>query len=93
MSNALVAADGAVLGTSLGTSTFGGVGVAGEAGIGGTGLLALTGAGPGTLVLALTGLASLVAGALAMLLGRELRTSNDPSSSLRDLSYRTVELH
>ncbi|QYG91549.1 hypothetical protein HC251_03240 [Iamia sp. SCSIO 61187] len=79
----------------LGSSALGGAaagGVGGDVGVGGVGLLALTGAGPGTLVLALTGLASLVIGAVAVLTGRKLQTSNDPDSPLVDLSHRTADL-
>ncbi len=64
----------------------------GDLGIGGTSVLALTGAGPGTLLLALTGLASLIAGGVAMLTGRRLLTSSNPDSPLRDLSHRVGEL-
>lgn len=77
----------------LGSSALGGAAAGGVGGdVGGVGLLALTGAGPGTLVLALTGLASLVIGAVAVLTGRKLQTSNDPDSPLVDLSHRTADL-
>lgn len=77
----------------LGPSALGGAAAGAVGGdVGGVGLLALTGAGPGTLVLALTGLASLVIGAVAVLTGRRLQTSNDPDSPLVDLAHRTADL-
>lgn len=80
------------IGPSVSAGALSGGAVGGDVGVGGTGLLALTGAGPGTLVLAVTGFASIVLGALAVLTGRQLRTSSDPDSPLVDLSHRAAEL-
>lgn len=88
-SNFIPASDAGV-GASVSAGTASNAG--GDLGIGGTSVLALTGAGPGTLLLALTGMASLIAGGVAMLTGRRLLTSSDADSPLRDLSHRVGEL-
>ncbi len=86
---------GSSLGGNVGLGGIGGGhvdGAAGAVGVSGTGVLALTGAGPGTLLLALTGLITLILGAVAMLTGRKLLTTSDTDSPLRDLSGRVGEL-
>lgn len=47
----------------------------------------MTGAGPGTLLRALAGLASLVVGGFAALTGRRLSTRNPLTAGLPDLSH------
>lgn len=58
----------------------------------GVGLLAVTGAGPGTLILAVAGLVSLVVGAAATLAGRQLPTRSTATVGLPDLSHRVADL-
>jgi predicted phage tail protein len=55
------------------------------------GVLAVTGVGPGTAVLAAAGMASLVAGGVAVLLGRRPSTPNDPTSPLADISHLALD--
>jgi predicted phage tail protein len=57
----------------------------------GVGVLAVTGVGPGTAVLAVAGMASLVAGGVAVLLGRRPSTPHDPTSPLADLSHLAID--
>lgn len=52
----------------------------------GVGVLAMTGARPGTLFLALAGLVSLIAGGAMSVTGRKLTTRNTATAGLRDLS-------
>lgn len=59
---------------------------------GGLGMLAVTGAGPGTLVMAIAGIVSVVIGGIAMLAGRPLPMANDAHSSLPDLASRADDL-
>ncbi len=72
--------------------TFGGSGTAvlGANVDTGAGLLAVTGAGPGTFLLALAGIASLLAGTAAMLAGRKITPRNTATANLPDLSHRTL---
>jgi predicted phage tail protein len=55
------------------------------------GMLAVTGVGPGTAVLAVAGMVSLVAGGVAVLLGRRPSSPNDPTSPLADISHLAVD--
>lgn len=70
------------------TSAEGVAGAGAGAGLdSGVGLLAVTGAGPGTLLLALAGIASVVAGGFMALTGRRMNTRNSHTAGLPDLSH------
>lgn len=73
---------GGGLGSMADGTGAGGTGV--DAGVG---LLAMTGAGPGTFLLALAGLVSLVAGGVMTLSGRKMTTRNSIDGGLPDLSH------
>lgn len=53
----------------------------------GVGVLAMTGAGPGTAFLALAGLVSLITGAAMAVTGRKMTTRNTATAGLPDLSH------
>ena len=74
------------------TTTFGapGTAVLGAHVDTGAGVLAMTGAGPGTIILALAGLGSLLVGAAAMLTGRRIAPRNTGTADLPDLSHRAL---
>ena len=55
-------------------------------------LLAFTGVGPGTVILGLTGLVSLLAGFVALLFGKRLRPAGAAGSRWDDISHRVDEL-
>lgn len=62
-------------GAHFATAGFG-AGSGALGGVGGAGVLAFTGVGPGTLPLAIAGLASIIAGAAAVLFGRDKNNKN-----------------
>lgn len=82
-----VGAAPSVLGASD-SSFSGGAGASGFAGEVG-GVLVATGAGPGTLVLAITGIAAVILGLAARATGTQLRTRSTDHEGLPDLSYRS----
>lgn len=67
---------------------FGAAAGAGGVGVGGVGnMLPVTGMGPGTALLAVAGVVSLVVGAIAAITGKRFGFRNDLESPLRDLSH------
>ncbi len=55
-------------------------------------VLAFTGVGPGTAVLGIAGLVSLVAGFFALLFGKRLRPAGAADSPWTDISHRAADL-
>jgi len=55
-------------------------------------VLAFTGVGPGTAILGLAGLVSLVAGFFALLMGKRLRPAGAADSRWSDISHRADDL-
>lgn len=83
----------AVLGESV--SAFPGGGFSGGASgfVSDTGgVLVATGAGPGTLLLALTGIVSIVLGLAARATGTRIRVRSTDHAGLPDLSHRSAQL-
>ena len=76
--------------SAVGSSGAAGAAVLGVQADAGVGVLAFTGSGPGTVILALAGLGSIIAGAGALLAGRRLAPRNTDTERLPDLSNRAL---